>query len=189
MPALRRPFPPPILGAIVVPRFVSRSASLTRTTPINSSNAGPVGINAAASAIPCRRSCTGSDGPNAVIATALHELLPEEGRKVLAFADSRQEAAFFAWYVEDSYEKLRDRNLMLRATKAGQVDPEGLSVETLCNRLYKQWDRAALFRGSDDPESRGRKVLTSILREALTDERRLSLSGRRLGQVVRQDSR
>ena len=36
----------------------------------------------------------GSDGPNAVIATALHGLLPENGRKILAFADSRQEAAF-----------------------------------------------------------------------------------------------
>ena len=59
----------------------------------------------------------GSDGPNAVIATALHELLPENNKKVLAFADSRQEAAFFAWYAEDSYRKLLDRNLILRALK------------------------------------------------------------------------
>ena len=29
----------------------------------------------------------------------------EGRRKVLAFADSRQEAAFFAWYAEDSYEE------------------------------------------------------------------------------------
>ena len=64
----------------------------------------------------------GSDGPNAVIATALHELLPEDGRKVLTFADSRQDAAFFAWYAENSYEKLRDRNLMLRAMNAERVD-------------------------------------------------------------------
>ena len=61
----------------------------------------------------------GSDGPNAVIATALHELLPEGRRKVLAFADSRQEAAFFAWYAEDSYEKLRNRNFILRAIRGG----------------------------------------------------------------------
>ena len=119
----------------------------------------------------------GSDGPNAVIATALHELLPEEGRKVLAFADSRQEAAFFAWYAEDSYEKLRDRNLMLRAMKAGQVDPEGLSIDDLRNRLLKQWDQAGLFGGADTMESRNRSVLELILRESLTDERRLSLAG------------
>ena len=119
----------------------------------------------------------GSDGPNAVIATALHELLPGDRRKVLAFADSRQEAAFFAWYAEDSYQKLRDRNLILRAMKAGPVALEGLSIDDLRNRLLKQWEEAGLFRGPDTGESRDRKVLTSILGEALTDERRLSLAG------------
>ena len=119
----------------------------------------------------------GSDGPNAVIATALHELLPEDKRKVLAFADSRQEAAFFAWYAENSYETLRDRNLMLRAIKAGPVGPEGLSIDDLRNRLLGQWEQAGLFEASDTPEGKNRKVLTAILREALTDEKRLSLSG------------
>ena len=119
----------------------------------------------------------GSDAPNAVIATALHELLPEDRRKVLAFADSRQEAAFFAWYAEGSYAKLRDRNLMLRAMKAGPIDQEGLSIDDLRNRLFKQWEKAGLFSGSRSHEDKNRQVLTSILREALTDERRLSLSG------------
>ena len=119
----------------------------------------------------------GSDGPNTVIATALHELLPEDRRKVLAFADSRQEAAFFAWYAEDSYKKLRDRNFMLRAIKAAEVDAEGLSIDDLRNRLLKQWEQAGLFSEADTKEQRNRQVLTSILREALTDEKRLSLSG------------
>ena len=119
----------------------------------------------------------GSDGPNAVIATALHELLPDEGRKVLAFADSRQEAAFFAWYAEDSYKKVRNRNLILRAMKVGRVAPEGLSIDDLRNRLLKQWEKAGLFSGTDTGESRDRKVLTSIFGEAFTDERRLSLAG------------
>ena len=119
----------------------------------------------------------GSDGPNAVIATALHELLPEDRRKVLAFADSRQEAAFFAWYAEDSYEKLRDRNLMLRAIKAGKIDAEGLSIDDLRNRLLRQWEQAGLFSQADTKEQRDRQVLTLILHEALTDEKRLSLSG------------
>lgn len=119
----------------------------------------------------------GSDGPNAVIATALHELLPDEKRKVLAFADSRQEAAFFAWYAEDSYERLRDRNFLLRAMRQEGVDPAGLSIDDLRNRLLKEWEKAGLFRQADTRENRNRKVLTSILREALTDEKRLSLSG------------
>ena len=119
----------------------------------------------------------GSDGPNSVIVTALHELLPENRRKILAFADSRQEAAFFAWYAEDSYEKLRDRNLFLRAITSGPVAEGGLSIDDLRHRLFGQWKEAGLFSEADTPENRNRKVLTSILREAMTDEKRLSLSG------------
>lgn len=119
----------------------------------------------------------GSDGPNSVIATALHELLPNENRKILAFADSRQEAAFFAWYVENSYEKIRDRNLIFKAIKSDRVEREGLSIDDLQNRLLKQWDHASLFSETDTREYRSRKVLTSILREAMTNEKRLSLSG------------
>ena len=119
----------------------------------------------------------GSDGPNAVIATALHELLPEDKRRVLAFADSRQEAAFFAWYAEDSYESLRDRNLLLRAIRQERVDPAGLSIDDLGSRLSKEWEKNELFAKADTRESRDRNVLTAILREVLTDERRLSLSG------------
>ena len=119
----------------------------------------------------------GSDGPNTVVATALHELLPADRRKVLAFADSRQEAAFFAWYAEDSYEKLRDRNLILRAILSESVAEEGLSIDDLRNRLLREWDEAGLFREADTREQRTRRALTSILREALTDEKRLSLAG------------
>ena len=119
----------------------------------------------------------GSDGPNAVIATALHEVLPPERRKVLAFADSRQEAAFFAWYAQDSYEKLRDRNFILRAMRSGRIDPEGLSMADLGSRLAHEWDAPGLFKESDTRESRERAVLASVFAEALTEERRLSLAG------------
>ena len=93
----------------------------------------------------------GSDGPNAVIATALHELLAEDRRRVLAFADSRQEAAFFAWYLEDSYEKLRDRNLILRALKSAPVGISGLSLDDLSSRLHEQWEASDLFKSSGHP--------------------------------------
>ena len=119
----------------------------------------------------------GSDGPNAVITTALHELLPENKRKVLAFADSRQEAAFFAWYAEKSYEELRDRNFMLRAFKAEDIPAEGLSIDDLKNRLLTQWEQVGLFNQSDTKAHKNRKVLTSILQEAMTDKKRLSLTG------------
>ncbi len=119
----------------------------------------------------------GADGPNSVIATALHELLPEDRRKVLTFADSRQEAAFFAWYAEDSYTDLRNRNFLLRAMKMAEIDEEGLSIDDLRNRLFRQWEQAGLFADGDSKVEKNRTVLTVILREALTDERRLSLAG------------
>jgi len=126
---------------------------------------------------PVREIVHGSDGPNTVIATALHGLLPEDRRKVLAFADNRQEAAFFAWYIENSFEKLRDRNFILRAIRTKPVTKEGLSINDLQNRLLQEWERAKPFPEADTQESRTRKTLTSILREALTDEKRLSLAG------------
>ena len=66
---------------------------------------------------------TGADASGAVIATvalpgtaaqpASHEApRPGEGRKLLAFSDSRQAAAYFAPYLEDSYGRLQRRRLI-----------------------------------------------------------------------------
>ena len=119
----------------------------------------------------------GADGPNAVIVTALHELLPAGSQKILAFADSRQEAAFFAWYAEDSYQKLRDRNLLLRSLESDLNSTEGLSIEDMQNRLIKQWDKYDIFKPADTSETKRRKVLTAIFSEALTNDKRISLAG------------
>ena len=121
----------------------------------------------------------GSNATNSVIVAALHELLPEDKRKVLAFVDSRQEAAYFAWYAEDSYDKLRDRNFLFRVIDSGSSDvtEEGLSIEDLQGLLLRHWEEAELFGKADTKQTKNRKVLTSILREAVTDEKRLSLSG------------
>lgn len=119
----------------------------------------------------------GSDGPNTVIATALHELLPADRRRVLAFADSRQEAAFFAWYAEDSYRSLSDRNFIMRAMKAKQVAQEGLSINDLRSRLISQWNRVGSLDESKTTEEIKLDALTKILREAITPDKRLSLSG------------
>lgn len=119
----------------------------------------------------------GTDGPNTVIATAIHKGLPAKRRKVLAFTDSRQEAAFFAWYAEKSYNGVRDRNLMLRAIRSSEVSPEGLSIDDLRNRALEQWEDAGLFARTDTRETKNRSVLAAIYRELVTEERRLSLAG------------
>ncbi len=120
----------------------------------------------------------GSDGPNSVIATALHGLLQEgDRRKILCFADSRQEAAFFAWYAEDSYQKVRDRNFILRALKQNTIADEGLSIKDLQTRLQKICNNNGIFRERDTAETRKREALGMICRELLTGEKRIALDG------------
>ena len=123
---------------------------------------------------PVREIIHGTDGPNVVIATALHGLLSEENRKILAFADNRQEAAFFAWYAQDSYEKFRDRNLIWRALTHGNGE---VSLDGLANSLQKICDENQVFPENEDSKDRERKVRAMIYREAVTEERRISLEG------------
>ena len=123
----------------------------------------------------------GADGPGAVLATAIHGLLPPQARKILAFADSRQDAAFFAWYAEDSYTTVRDRNLMLRALQMNPSPhpvPRGRrSVEDLGHRLVRVRDECGVDPASDTAETLLRRAYRAILAEALTEDARLSLSG------------
>lgn len=127
----------------------------------------------------------GADGPNAVLATAVHELLPPAARRILAFADSRQDAAFFAWYAEDSYSTIRDRNLMAAALRrttegprgAGERHDEGLSVVDLGQRLAAVRSEGGLTKAADSWETEIRFSHEAVLREAVAEDARLSLSG------------
>ena len=123
---------------------------------------------------PVREIVHGADGPNAVIATTLHQLLPDERRKVLSFVDNRQEAAFFAWYVEDTYQAISDRNLILKAMRQYDIEPDGLKPSDLANRLVRRRDNG---NGNLSTEELRRDAHLVVWREALTEERRLSLSG------------
>lgn len=117
----------------------------------------------------------GTDGPNVVIATALHGLLSEDNRKILAFADNRQEAAFFAWYAEDGHRKILARNLIWRALATDRMTE--YSLDGLANSLQKICDENQVFPESKDSKDKERKVRAMIYREAVTEERRISLEG------------
>ena len=65
---------------------------------------------------------SGNEASAAVLATALYQALPADeesagrpggGRKLLAFSDSRQAAAFFAPYLESSHALVQQRRLIL----------------------------------------------------------------------------
>jgi len=74
----------------------------------------------------CVSFLTGQDAPVSVLATSLYEQipptkgneyldLPGQGRKMLNFTDSRQNAAFFAPYLERVHERNIRRGLILKA--------------------------------------------------------------------------
>lgn len=79
-----------------------------------------------------RRFRTTVNSVPAVLATSLYQLLPETdptltggGRKLLAFSDSRQAAAYAAPYLADSHNKLVDRRIASAALEDSEfVDPQ-----------------------------------------------------------------
>lgn len=127
---------------------------------------------------PVREVVYGTDGPHAVIATTLFQHLPKERRKVLAFADGRQEAAFFAWYLEDTYKDIMSRNLILKACQNFKnYPPEGLSLSSLADRMYRDFGDAFKEKDKDDPLKIKKNIWRTLYREFLTEEQRISLEG------------
>lgn len=127
---------------------------------------------------PVREVIYGADGPHAVIATTLYQDLPKDRRKVLAFADSRQEAAFFAWYLEDSYKDILSRNLILKAAKQlGPYSHSGLSLQDLAHALRDIYREKEIMQSTASDLGRKREAWRALYREFLTDEPRISLEG------------
>ncbi len=138
---------------------------------------GACGYNAAGHD-PVREVIHGTDGPHAVIATTLYQKLPKDRRKVLAFADGRQEAAFFAWYLENSYKDIFNRNLISKA--ANVLSPrtqEGLSLSELAFGLRDVYRENAVFPPAMGDLELQREAWIRLYREFLTDEPRISLEG------------
>ena len=103
------------------------------------------------------RFLTGQDAPVSVLSTTLYQLLPPDrerasallpgqGRKLLIFADSRQDAAFFAPYLERTYQQVLRRRLILKALAE---DPDGsagrLRQKDLATRVLVQAEAATMF--------------------------------------------
>ncbi|MEW6047023.1 MAG: DEAD/DEAH box helicase [Bacillota bacterium] len=127
---------------------------------------------------PVKEVIHGADGPNAVIATTLFQQLPSDRRKVLAFADGRQEAAFFAWYLGRTYEDIFFRNVILRASqRLMPYSPEGLSLRDLAEELAAIIHEEGLAGPMATPVELRRMAWRAVLREFLTNERRISLEG------------
>ncbi len=131
---------------------------------------------------------TGSDAAGAVITTALYQALPSsndprellgpgEGRKLLMFNDSRQAAAFFAPYLEETYGRLQRRRLVYKGLEtAGAADEAAypgdvIAATRTCAAAVKLFSRR-ISRSEQD-----RTIAPWVMAEAASVDDRQSLEG------------
>jgi hypothetical protein len=127
---------------------------------------------------PVREIVHGNDGPNAVVATAVHRCLPKERRKVLGFVDGRQDAAFFAWYLQRSYESILARNLLLTSARAlAQDGYRDVSLRSLAGRARMTMREQGVIPASADDLEALKRAWVCVFRECVSDEPRISLEG------------
>lgn len=136
---------------------------------------------------------TGADASGAVITTSLYQNLPPasgaresqlpgEGRKLLAFSDSRQSAAYFAPYLQDSYARLQRRRLIAQGLMAADTDVEGVAVEDLIFETRIAAKNVKLFPGGLTSRQEQRRLAPWIMAEVVAVDDRQSLEG--LGLAV-----
>ena len=135
------------------------------------------------------RFLTDTNAPASIVATELYQQLPIArdpqiaqklggGRKLLAFADSRAEAAFFAPYLERTYENALRRSLIFRAVRAQyETFHEALRFNDLAPWLVNTATNELVLNPSDSGATRKTEIDTWLLRELLALDRRLTLDG------------
>ena len=105
------------------------------------------------------------------------EYYDECGRKLLVFSDNRQEAAFFAAYMDNKYNQLMWRRLILRELRN---KPEGLLLGDLIPILVMKAKEASLFPEIDDLSNMEKENIagTYLFKEYMGHERKQGLEGR-----------
>jgi len=151
---------------------------LNRCVSCSSSSAGGV----------VYRFITGQDAPVSVLASALYQHLPlskdqharaypGQGRKLLNFTDSRQNAAFFAPYLEHAHERNLRRRLIVNAIQPGPSQQGYLRLDDLLPRLQQQANTAQVFDEQSSFDLRQRTAAVWLMQEFMPLDRRISLEG------------
>lgn len=135
-----------------------------------------------------RRFESGNDASVSVLTTALYQSippaigergahLPGQGRKLLVFSDSRQQAAFFAPYLEQSYERLMQRRVLFRAVSGAQFEDEPAAVTDITTKARQVATKAEYFPESMTSLQRQTAAETWTQAELVTIDDRQSLEG------------
>jgi len=135
------------------------------------------------------RFLTGQDAPVSVIAGSLYDELPPsrnqdeinlpgEGRKMLNFTDSRQNAAFFAPYMERTHMRNLRRGLILQTVKEQLQGPiKDIRLQDLLAPLERKGDEIGLFKATESPTDRQKKMAIWLMQDFAPIDRRISLEG------------
>lgn len=129
---------------------------------------------------------TGVDAPVAVVATSLYQKLPPsdlpsaaslvgEGRKLLCFSDSRQDAAFFAPYLERTYLRAVHRALILSALR--QIGGGPGRLDDLVVPIVREAEHRRVLDPDAGALANRKAARTWLMREVLSFDRRQSLEG------------
>lgn len=135
-----------------------------------------------------RRFESGNDASVAVLTTALYQALPPaadgpgahlpgQARKLLVFSDSRQQAAFFAPYLEQSYERLMQRRILFRAVLGAQFEDEAAVASDVATKARQIATRAEYLPATMSGLQRQTAAETWVQAEMVTLDDRQSLEG------------
>lgn len=135
------------------------------------------------------RFLTGQDAPVSVLASALYEQIPPasdekysdipgERRKLLNFTDSRQNAAFFAPYLERAHMRSLRRALIVKTLKSiMQITSDPIRLQDIVQPLMNQANQVGLFREQESPIERQQRMAIWLMQDFTPIDRRISLEG------------
>jgi len=133
------------------------------------------------------RFLTGQDAPVSVLAGTLYKDVPParkaeqsqypgKGRKMLIFTDNRQQAAFFAPYLQRAQDRHLRRRLMVESLKNLQSE-EPLRFSDWMNILLSHTQKAEVFAQTASLREKRLTVATWLMQEFSGLDKRLSLEG------------
>lgn len=127
----------------------------------------------------------GSAASTAVLASSTYQNIPGldlgipgEGRKLLAFSDSRQQAAYFAPYLNMRYKRIVWRRIIMQAVldvSRRTAQPAGFS--DVKARALKIAQSHSMFAQTTTPSEMEREVASWLIGELISPDDRTSLEG------------
>ena len=104
--------------------------------------------------------------------------LPGEGRKLLNFTDSRQNAAFFAPYLERSHMRSLRRHLILDTVKKLYDGSNSrIYLQDILEPVVTRAEQAGLFKETESPTERRVRMAIWLMQDFAPLDRRISLEG------------